>query len=225
MLVVSTSTIVLLMLKNVTRIFSILSHQPTYAMDTIADSSRIFKEIAVRFGAQPISDSIKLKEFFAELLGRTGGFVILDFLDQSNWDSIESFHLNQESGILTLTWHDYREAQESAKDREHRHTMFSASLYASALQIKSIVPIVGTTSAVFLINAYAKTEKEIRNVYKGQAEEFNLLDNSFFEKRVVRKIAGQWEIIDFHCTPIFSMAIVPKRSGISTLVSKRILYH
>ena len=58
--------------------------------------------------------------------------------------------------------------------------MFSASLYASALQIKSIVPIVGTTSAVFLINAYAKTEKEIRKVYKGQAEEFNLLDNSFF---------------------------------------------
>lgn len=190
----------------------------------LSESSRIFHEIAKNFGNDPISDPDKIVSLFAHFQERLGGLVILDFLDMANWDRIESHHLDRETGILTLTWHDYRDAVESEQDREIRQIAFPASLYSCALHVNSIVPVVGESLAVFLINGYAKTEKEIRKLYAPGADEAKVFDNSFFEKRVVRRVSGQFEVIDFHCTPIFSLALVPKQSGIGSHHSKSILY-
>ncbi len=194
---------------------------PTYPLD---QSSRIFLETAEKFGRDPITDHDKIEAFFAELQTRLGGLVILDFLDMSNWDKIEAFTLDRTSGILTLTWHDYREKIETPDEKEIRQMVFPASLYACALQVNSVVPLVGGSTAVFVINGYAKTEKEIRNLYKGLAEELKLLDNSFFEKRILRRVSGNVEVIDFHCTPIFSLAVVAKQSGLGSHHSKELLY-
>lgn len=193
-------------------------------MVSLDNSSSIFLEIAEKFGSAPITERSEIAKFFEELFKRTEGLVILDFLDLANWDRIEKFDLDNDTGILTLIWHDFRAATETADDKEMRQMVFPASLYSCALQINSIVPLVGKSLAIFVINAYAKTEKEIKNRYKDGAEELKLLDNSFFEKRIVRKVSGHFEIIDFHCTPIFSMAIVPKRSGIGSHHSKELLY-
>lgn len=190
----------------------------------IAQSSKIFLEIAQKFGNGPMTDPDKVDALFAEFQGRLGGLVILDFLDMANWDKIESYHLDRASGILTLTWHDYRDAVENKKDREIRQIAFPASRYSCALHVNSIVPIVGESLAVFLINGYAKTEKEIRKLYAPGVDEIDIFDNSFFEKRVVRRVVGEFEVIDFHCTPIFSLAVVPKQSGIGSHNSKAILY-
>ena len=132
--------------------------------------------------------------------------------------------MDQESGILTLTWHDFRNVIEKTDEREMRQMVFPASLYTCALQVNSVVPLIGKKFAVFFINAYAKTEKEIRKLYKQDSDELTIMDNSFFEKRVVRKMSGQFEIVDFHCTPIFSLAIIPKCSGIGSHNSKEMLY-
>jgi hypothetical protein len=193
---------------------------PTYLLD---QSSRIFVETAEKFGREPITDYDTIEAVFAKLQSRLGGWVILDFLDTSNWDKIETFTLDRTTGILTLTWHDYRGAIETAEEKELRQMAFPASLYACA-QVNSVVPMVGKSMAIFLINGYAKTEKEIRNLYKESAEEIKLLDNSFFEKRIVRRAVGHVEVIDFHCTPIFSLAVVPKQSGLGSHHSKGLLY-
>lgn len=187
-------------------------------------SSKIFLEVAKKFDNQTIAGSTNVAAFFAELQDRLGGLVILDFLDMANWDRIEKYSIEPESGILTLTWHDYRDKTESEDEKESRQMFLPASLYQCALHINSIVPIIGKSTAVFLINGYAKTEKEIRKLYSPNADDFKILDNSFFEKRVVRRINGHFEVIDFHCTPIFSLAIVPKQSGLGSHHSKNILY-
>ncbi len=67
-------------------------------------------------------------------------------------------------------------------------------------------------------------KKEIKKIYEEGSSEFKIYNNSFFKKRVVRKIAENWEVIDYHCTPIYSLAIIPKNSGISSFDSKRLLY-
>jgi hypothetical protein len=41
---------------------------------------------------------------------------------------------------------------------------------------------------------------------------------------VVRKVNNKWEVTDFHCTPIFSLAIIPKNSGLTSFDSKKLLY-
>lgn len=102
--------------------------------------------------------------------------------------------------------------------------VFPASLYSLAIAINSVVAIKGKNSAIFLLNGYTKTEKEIKKLYRVEGPDFKLYDNSFFEKRVVRKYNDNWEVIDFHCTPIYSLAIIPKNSGLSSLDSKKLLY-
>ncbi len=74
------------------------------------------------------------------------------------------------------------------------------------------------------MNGYAKTDKEINKLYKASSSEYELYNNSFFEKRIIRKISNHWEVIDYHCTPIYSLAIIPKKSALSSSDSKRLLY-
>jgi hypothetical protein len=154
----------------------------------------------------------------------TKGWVILDFLDAANWDRIESFRVDHETGILTLVWHDYRESEEPPEARELREMVFPADVYRLDISIQAIAPIVGDDAALFLINGHARTLKRIRGMYKPRTTEFGIRDESFFEKRVVRRIHGFWEVIDFHCTPIYSLAVLPKNLGISSLESKDLLF-
>ena len=193
-------------------------------MKNLEKSAEVFKSLGERFGGNLISDPFAIKEFFNELLAKTSGLVILDFLDLANWDRINSYDLDLKTGLLTLVWHDYRGVKESYEDREMRQMAFPASLYALSLYVKNIAPIVGKKSAIFLVNGFSRTEKEIRQHFQNGCDEFQLQDNSFFEKRVIRKVKEHWEIIDFHCTPIYSLAIIPKACGISSFDSKRMLY-
>lgn len=191
----------------------------------IEKSSEIFFEIAQKYGEDPITDHDQIISLLADLDQQLGGLVILDFLDMSNWDSIESFELNRETGVLKLVWHDYRGKNESEEEREIRSMAFPASLYSCALQVNSIVPIIGPKIAIFLINGFAKTEKEIKRLFKEQADEIKVFDNSFFEKKVLRRVGKEIEVMDFHCTPMYSLAIIPKQSGIGSHHSKDILYY
>ena len=114
--------------------------------------------------------------------------------------------------------------RESSEQREMRQLAFPASLYSLGIAVNTIVPIIGEHSAAFLLNGRAKTENEIKKLYKVGSTEFKVYDNSFFEKLVVRKISDKWECIAFHSTPIYSLAIIPKNSGISSFDSEKLLY-
>ncbi len=192
-------------------------------MDSIKGSIKNFKNLAESFGNQKITQHSEIKRFFSELIKQTKGWVILDFLDTANWDKIEAFELDG-NGLLTLIWHDFRNTGESEDDKETRQMIFPASLYSLGISINSIVPVVGEESAIFLLNGYAITDKEINKLYKSSSSEYELYNNSFFEKRIIRKTSDHWEVIDYHCTPIYSLAIIPKKSGLSSFDSKRLLY-
>lgn len=121
-------------------------------MDPISSGSIIFKSLSDNFGNKIITQVPEIRKFLSQLIEDTKGWVILDFLDTENWDKIEAFDIDEESGILTLTWHDYRNKEESEEEREMRQMAFPASLYSLGIAVKSIVPIAGQKSAIFLIN-------------------------------------------------------------------------
>ncbi|AGF50303.1 sll1401 [Synechocystis sp. PCC 6803] len=193
-------------------------------MDPIKDSHKIFKGLAEKYGNKNISNRVQVADFFKDLLEATGGLIIVDFLDMENWDVIESFSFDEKSEILTLVWHDFRKLVETERRRELRQSLFPASLYSCALQINTILPVPAKESALFIINGYAKTSKEIKNLYRFGTDEIEIYDNGFFKKRVIRKVSGHYEVIDFHCTPLYSLVMMPKASGISSAHSKRFLY-
>lgn len=198
----------------------------TQGLDTVHhlnDSAAIFKSIADKMPPDGISDKTDIRAFFDELLKLTNGLVIVDFLDTASWDVIEKYALSDD-GLLDLTWHDYREKQERPEEKKLREFIFPGDRHALALYVDSIIPIAGTHGAIFLINSYSKTEKEIRALYSKNADDFHYEDASFFEKRVLRRTSGLLEFIDFHCTPIYSLALIPKRTGIKSHDSRFILY-
>lgn len=192
-------------------------------MSSNRNGPAFFKSLAENFSGQKITERSEIKRFLSELLTQTDGWVILDFLDTGNWDRIEAFELS-DNGVLTLIWHDYREADESEQERQVRQMAFPASLYSLGISVNSIVPIIGENSAIFLLNGYTKTEKEINKIYKEGSSDYQIYTHSFFEKRIIRKVSEHWEDIQFHCTPIYSLAIIPKKSGLSSFDSKRLLY-
>lgn len=187
-------------------------------MDPIKSGNVIFKNLSNKFGNKNITQLPEIEKFFSQLIEDTDGWVILDFLDTTNWDKIEAFNINKENGVLTLIWYNYREIKETDKEKELR------KIYSLGIAVKSIVPIAGEKSAVFLLNGFAKNEREIKKLYKLEGADFDLYDNGFFKKRVVRKVDNKWEVTDFHCTPIFSLAIIPKNSGLDSFDSKKLLY-
>ncbi|WP_147310735.1 hypothetical protein [Pseudomonas citronellolis] len=192
-------------------------------MHYLNDSAAIFKSIADKMPADGITDKADIRAFFDELLGLTKGLVIVDFLDTANWDIIEKYDLSDD-GLLDLTWHDYREKEERPEEKEVREFVFPGDRHALALYVDSIKPIAGPNIAIFLINSYSKTEKEIKALYSKDADEIHYEDGSFFEKRVLRRKSGVLEFIDFHCTPIYSLALIPKKTGIKSYDSRFILY-
>ncbi|MGO2076004.1 MAG: hypothetical protein ACTH3B_12740 [Pseudoalteromonas sp.] len=193
-------------------------------MKTMQSKEDMFKIISGKFGDEKITDLSKISEFFSKLIEVTKSSVIVDFLDATSWDKIEAFDIDQISGVLTLIWHDYRQVDESHEVEEVREMFFPASLYSLGIAIKSIVPITDNEITVFLINGFSKTKKEINSLYKVNGQDFKLYDSSFFEKRVVRKFNNKWEVVSFHCTPIYSLAIIPKNCGLSSFDSKKLLY-
>lgn len=192
-------------------------------MHYLNDSAAIFKSIADKIPPDGISNKADIRAFFDELLKLTKGLVIVDFLDTANWDIIEKYELSDD-GLLDLTWHDYREKEEQPEEKEMRSFIFPGDRHALALYVDSIKPVAGPNIAIFLINSYSKTEKEIRALYSKDTDEFHYEDGSFFEKRVLRRKSGILEFIDFHCTPIYSLALIPKKTGITSYDSRFILY-
>ncbi|MFJ4389804.1 hypothetical protein [Pseudomonas soli] len=192
-------------------------------MHHLNDSAAIFKSIADKMPPDGITEKAHIREFFDELLELTRGLVIVDFLDTASWDFIERYELSDD-GLLDLTWHDYRQREEHPQENNFRESLFSEDRHALALFVDSIKPIASSNAAIFLINFYYKTEKEIKNLYSKGADELHYEDVSFFEKRLMRRNSVGAEFIDFHCTPIYSLALIPKKIGISSYDSRFILY-
>ncbi|MCB0283888.1 MAG: hypothetical protein KDF60_14980 [Calditrichaeota bacterium] len=193
-------------------------------MDPIKEGKKLFKKIGDEFCSKTLSDLNDIEKFLNELINKTRGLVIVDFLDTSNWDKIEKFEINKETGQLTIFWRDYRGKEESVSEKESRKFVFPASVYKLSLFINTIEPFRVGEFPIFFINGYTKTLKEIKKLYSHDSAELNIIKESFFEKRIARKVNDNFEVINFHCTPIYSIAILPKNFHVSTHVSKTLLY-
>ena len=197
-------------------------------MNKIKNGNVIFKEIANKFDNKKITELSKINLFFDTLMAETKGQVILDFLNTNNWDQLESYNIDDKNELLTLIWHDYREDKNGTEiegiKQMRQMSGFPDGLYSLVIAINNIVPIVGKNFTIFLLNGYAKTENELKKIYCKNCTNFNFIDYSFFEKRIIREINEQKESISFYCTPIYSIAIVPKGCNISSALSKKILY-
>ena len=193
-------------------------------MDPYRFGNEILKDIALQFNNEKINDFPQIDKFFEILMEKTQGKVNVNFLDMGTWDSIEAFYLNKSSRILTLVWHDFRNKDEGEIDKRIRQMVFPASLYSLSIKVRSIVPISFSNGAIFLVNGFSKTKKDIKKIYKQEHGKFEIIDRSFFEKIIVGQNFGSFKYIQFHNTPLYSLAIVPKDIVLSDLELRRLMF-
>ena len=189
---------------------------------------KIFQGLSNLFEEDEITSLDDLDLFLNELLTRTDGWVIVDFIDEANWDNLHSYKIDKSNRFLYLNWRDYREidGNNNVTDdfREVSRMIFPASVYGMIMHFQSLIILRLKEFPVFLLRGYTLTDKQIRNAFSRDTDEFEMKKYSFHSRRLIRSINGFWE--DLFCinTPIASVIIVPKRTGFSTRDSKFILY-
>lgn len=195
-------------------------------MGKIGDVDTLLR-IAEEWNDFPITDLEQAASFIRLLLKRTAGWVIVDFIDASNWDRIDSFSHYLDSGLLQLNWRDYRDEDRSgtiSESREMSMMAFPASLYGITLRFQSIDLLVIDRLHFFAFRGYSMTDKEIKRVLKADSEEFHIREHRPFSRELIRKVSGQWQLIDCINSALFTVLIVLKHTNIRANASKTLLY-
>lgn len=192
----------------------------------IGDANTL-KEVAAAWGKFPIKDPGEAVKFMTLLRDRTRGFVILDFIDTSNWDFFQSHAYDEGSRLFRINWHDFIEEDKGppSQDREMMRMAFPANLYSVALRLQSIDLVEASKLTFFAMRGYSMTDKEIKSALRQNSEEHALTDDRAFSKRFVRKIDGHWEVIDCINSAFYTILIVPKKMRFRPEASKLLLYY
>jgi hypothetical protein len=193
-------------------------------MDPIKNGDKIFKQVSESVNWTESSSLNDAYEILKKLIIATKGLVIVDFLDSGNWDCLDGIDIDEENNLLYIHWRDYRSKQESSLEKDMRMLAFPASLTSSLIKFKELRILNTKRFPIFLIRGFALKDKEIKKILNKGSTEYNLFDNKDnFSKLAIRKINNQFEKYTCLNTPIFSMLIIPKNSGISSFDSKKAL--
>lgn len=119
----------------------------------IENGGDVFRSIADEWVGDLITDAADVARFFDLLMRRTGGLVILDFIDLASWDQIDGHAFDPDTRDLELYWHDFRAADDVGGRSELDTMFFPASLYGLLIRLKEIRIIRGR-SAAFLTNGF-----------------------------------------------------------------------
>jgi len=195
-------------------------------MGKIGDRETLL-QLATEWQSFPITQLEKADAFLKRLHEATDGWVILDFIDATNWDRFESHSVDYEKGILQINWHDFIEQDRQEPRSESREMMamaFPASLYGMAMRFCSLDRLGNDSLVCFALRGYALTDKEARQTFSVGTEDFVIRKDRPFSREVFRKVEGHIEVIDCITSAVFTVLIVPKRTRIPSYASKAALY-
>lgn len=85
--------------KPTTRVSVCLSY-----VERIRAAAAAFADYAHELGERLISEPSQLAVFWERLTATTSGLVIIDFLDEANWDCFTEARYDEASGVLKLIW-------------------------------------------------------------------------------------------------------------------------
>jgi len=176
----------------------------------------------------PIRSLDKAEDFLTQLHAATDGWVIVDFLDASNWDCFESFSVNHDTGMLQINWHDFIEQDKQdtiSQGREMMALAFPSSLYGMIMHFDCIERLGNENTCFFGLRGFALTEKQVSKALCKDTEDFVIRKDRPFALELIRKVDEHIEVIDCITSAIFTVLIVPKQMRIPAVVSETYLYH
>lgn len=177
-------------------------------MRTIGDRETLL-HIANTWKNFPITRLEQAEDFLKYLHDATGGCVIFDFIDESNYDRYESYSTSITNGILRVDWYNCPVSRTSR---------------SMAMKFNRIERLVVKDTAFFFLRSYSLTDKEIRKIFSPEAEELTISKYRNFSVEISRNIKGRLELITCITSAIFTVLISPKMMNVPSSVSKYLLY-
>lgn len=193
--------------------------RPANGVDPIAEGPQIFHELAGEWPGDTIP-AAQAGTFFEQLKARTGGLVIVDFIDMGNWDRMVGHELDATTGWLTLYWHDQRALPASSDER----LLLPADVYGLITHLDHIRIVRGDGIAFFLLRSYATTPNQLKKRLRSGAEELHVEKESLFSTRVGRRAGGQTYVFDVQSASLYTIALVPKGRHVSSAFSRGLLF-
>lgn len=192
--------------------------------DPIGEGAEIFADVAGHWPEGVILPGPDISKFFDLLAHETAGAVIVDFIDQKNWDSLTGYSYDEASHFLELYWHDYRALDTEDGPPDSDTTFFPLSLYALLVRVREIQIVPAGRTAFFAISGYSLSRNELRDQLAVGATEYQCEQEGFFSTRCVRRLGKQVHQFRVMDTPLYTTLIAPKMRWLDTELSRYVMY-
>lgn len=189
----------------------------------ISDGNKIIKELAQQYPGEVIQDLKEVESFFEQLMTKTKGLIIVDFLNTDNWDNIKDFKVDHEKGLLYIYWKTPQ--KESPHEIEMRKSVFPHEVYGFVVKFKQLRFFNIDKHIFFTINGYSVKTKDVKKTMS--QNEYTYLDDTkedFFSVLLLRGKDNMTEQFYFFNTPFFSSLFITKDILIQPQESSQILY-
>lgn len=193
------------------------------ALDPIKQGPQIFLEAAriIPKGTDnPLRDIKIFKKYLDELLRRSKGLIIVDFLDLACWDFVHSASIDERTGTVELVWRDHT----GTPRKEIELSLFPADRYTLHFHFQSVLFVNINGCPIPLIQGYAQTKKDLRKQLCAGYDESDVCGDKLFSAHVYRRKGKEWDSIRCLTSPIISIALIPKGHFMDALDSKVLLY-
>jgi len=185
-------------------------------MDRIRDAADKFVALTRELDGRVLRDGPGIASFWSRLMTETSGLVIVDFLDDSNWDYITAARYETGDGFLQLIWRDYSDR----RDGDLSELMFSAKTYGMLMRLQEV----RVFASFVALRGYAMKQKEFDALLARETDEYAVERESLFRRSVYARSGHDWALWQVHVAPLFSVAILPKGVGASGWSAPKILY-
>lgn len=196
-------------------------------MEVVENDNVIIKDFLADFSQKylvtkdvEITDWDLIKEIIGFFIDGHEESNILDFIDMSNWDSVESFSFDDERRTLSLVWHDFLDS-----DDEFEIAVFGAHLLSCEVKISSILLTLHKGLPVLLIKGLYQDPKLIQKTYNNGCSKKDTFTCHPFSVEIVKVVKRKLHSIvvpNIHC---YTMAIFPNYMNyISAVDSKDHLF-
>ncbi|WP_281188581.1 hypothetical protein [Vibrio harveyi] len=167
-----------------------------------------------------IRDWEQVKQIVSFFINEHKQSTIIDFIDLSNWDCVESFSFDDESRSLELVWHDFLNSND-----EFEISVFGAHLIKAEYLIDSIYITLNKGLPVLLLKGFYQDKKDINLKYNKGCSKFSLLNGHPFSVEILKEVKRKFHRITVPKIHCFTVSIVPNYLGaISVDESKSVLY-
>jgi len=193
-------------------------------MSVVKNGLWYFQEFADIYG-DTINDVDSAERFFNDFMKETGGTVILDFLDTSNWDCIRTINVDKQNGLIWFYWQLPHEDPEIDIIRK---MVFPCDYHGMCIKLDNVRFIRGRKGKCFgiCVNGYTMREKSIKSYAKNDGWDVKGINSeeSFFSTSVLRVKDNISQFLQFINTPISSFWIIPKSLNVRPDDSEKFLY-